>query len=153
MSNAILTKSQLAQWGEVLLRVYDFLKANPTDNPWVEASLSYCASQGYLFVTKEEGVISGVAIIGPISWKTLSLTKGNVFPHDFESGGEVLAGIYMFIDSKYRKGEGLIRFQQIKDQAVLAFPNATHMTFNRSCRNDMRPRVWKLAKQENSNVK
>ena len=104
-----MNRTDFAPFLTGFLRAADFAaRAADGSHDWVLDWLPFAAAHGYLHVTTEEGAITGLAIGGPIRSATLLSARRpeHLRPADLDPEGDVLLGLYLFIDPAKRPGRG-----------------------------------------------
>lgn len=122
----MMDRKSLAHFLTGFMRAADFaVRAVDERHGWVIDWLPYAAAHGYLHAAVEDGEVRGLSIAGPITSARLLAERRPQYlrPSDFEAGGDVLLGLYLFVDPRHRAdGRGMAALDQMRASAQSAFP-------------------------------
>lgn len=113
-------------------RALDFaVRAADGSHDWVLDWFPHVAAHGNLMVATADGAVRGLAIAGPIHAERLLAERRpqRLRPDAFDPQGDVLVGMYLFVDPAHR-GRRIV-FDELMNTARAAFPNTTQWAYYR----------------------
>lgn len=111
-------------------RALDFaVRASDEAHSWVLDWFPHVAAHGNLIVAAAEGAVRGLAIAGPVHADRLLAERRpqRLRPDAFDPQGDVLVGMYLFVDPAHR-GRRLV-FDELMGTARAAFPHTTQWAY------------------------
>lgn len=135
----------MSTYFNTLLRAYDLLRrSDPRVRRYLLANFADWVEKGYVFVATRKGVVSAVAIAGPVSPETLNEKGPRITPADYSCDEIILHCHHAQVAKRWRGKEGRIMLGEMTAAAMRAFPQCTQLAFIRGLRNDNRLKRYAL---------